>query len=153
MSEDWSISLYLGDNTIWCCFGSAADHWFKEAKERLPSLNAVIYGNIIYAHWWAFGLLLWDQFYMQLIQTFDCHPLLVNYYFISQIYLCHPSVQFSSSALFYLGFWISWCVLQSNLQYGSSWSLGERDGRTRDRCSHRHISYHDGWLYNDWQWR
>ncbi|KAK3003001.1 hypothetical protein RJ639_017900 [Escallonia herrerae] len=29
----------------------AADQWFKEAKERETTLNAIIYGNIIYAHW------------------------------------------------------------------------------------------------------
>ncbi|KAM7465861.1 hypothetical protein LguiB_013423 [Lonicera macranthoides] len=30
---------------------TAADQWFKEAKERQPTLNAIIYGNLIYAHW------------------------------------------------------------------------------------------------------
>lgn len=32
-------------------FQRAADHWFKEAKERHTTLNAIIYGNIVYAHW------------------------------------------------------------------------------------------------------
>lgn len=31
--------------------GRAAEFWFKEAKERLETLNAIIYGNIIYANW------------------------------------------------------------------------------------------------------
>lgn len=33
--------------------GRAAELWFKEAKERLTSLNAIIYGSIIYANWWV----------------------------------------------------------------------------------------------------
>lgn len=31
--------------------GRAAEFWFKKAKERHATLNAIIYGNIIYAHW------------------------------------------------------------------------------------------------------
>jgi len=34
--------------------GRAAEQWFKEAKERHPTLNAIIYGSIIYANWCVF---------------------------------------------------------------------------------------------------
>ncbi|KAF4354084.1 hypothetical protein F8388_002484 [Cannabis sativa] len=33
----------------------AAEYWFKEAKETHTTLNAIIYGNIIYANWWVFS--------------------------------------------------------------------------------------------------
>ena len=43
---------------FFCHFGRAADHWFKEAKERHTTLNAIIYGNIIYAHWCVLSIYL-----------------------------------------------------------------------------------------------
>ncbi|GKD70108.1 pentatricopeptide repeat-containing protein, partial [Tanacetum coccineum] len=35
---------------------TAADKWFKEAKETQTTMNAIIYGNIIYAHCQAFNM-------------------------------------------------------------------------------------------------
>jgi hypothetical protein len=44
--------FYLYDLTLFdVVFGRAADQWFEEAKERHTNLNAIIYGNIIYAQW------------------------------------------------------------------------------------------------------
>lgn len=36
-------------------FGRSADNFFIEAKQKLASLNAIIYSNIIYAHWLVFS--------------------------------------------------------------------------------------------------
>lgn len=45
--------------TIYIFFASwrAAEFWFKEARERHETLNAIIYGNIIYANWFVFSFL------------------------------------------------------------------------------------------------
>ncbi|CAA2989489.1 pentatricopeptide repeat-containing At5g04810, chloroplastic [Olea europaea subsp. europaea] len=39
------------DKCFFAISGIAAELWFKEAKEKLTSLNAIIYGNKIYANW------------------------------------------------------------------------------------------------------
>lgn len=41
--------LVISDTFV--VFGRAADQWFDEAKRIHKSLNASIYGKIIYAHW------------------------------------------------------------------------------------------------------
>ncbi|KAL8233432.1 hypothetical protein R6Q59_019532 [Mikania micrantha] len=35
---------------------SSADKWFKEAKKTQANMNAIIYGNIIYAHCQSFNM-------------------------------------------------------------------------------------------------
>lgn len=50
----WLKSFFPNLSFLCHVCGRAAERWFKEAKERHPTLNAIIYGSIIYANWYIF---------------------------------------------------------------------------------------------------